>query len=211
MFCGEYLIFSILHRFHFSEILQGRKVDLAQGFVYGDGDGIAQVQAPGIGSHGDADAFLIMLCQKFFRQALGLLAEEKIAVVLEVCFHIAPGCFRGETPHLLHIIFGEEVRKVFVVPDFDHMPVVKTGTADSLLADVKTQGADQVKPAAGGGAGSGDVAAVLGDLGFHQHDIQHFHHLDQNTLDTFCIRTHLIVCQILCKINLKNVLFSTFL
>ena len=35
-------------------------------------------------------------------------------------------------------------------------------------------GADQMEAGAGGGAGAGDVPAVLGNLRFHQYDVQHF-------------------------------------
>ena len=35
------------------------------------------------------------------------------------------------------------------------------------------EGTDEMQAAAGGGAGAGDVAAVLRDLGLHQNHIQH--------------------------------------
>jgi hypothetical protein len=34
-----------------------------------------------------------------------------------------------------------------------------------------------MQPAAGGSAGAGNIAAILRDLRFHQHDIQHENHL----------------------------------
>ena len=58
------------------------------------------------------------------------------------------------------------------------MPVVKTCPLDSLIGNVKAQRPDQVKGASGSGAGSGDVAAILGNLGFHQYDMEHAFHLE---------------------------------
>jgi hypothetical protein len=57
------------------------------------------------------------------------------------------------------------------------MPVVKPCPPDGLLRNVEAQRTDQMQTAAGGGAGSGDIATVLGDLGFHQYDIQQETHL----------------------------------
>ena len=51
--------------------------------------------------------------------------------------------------------------------------VPATGSSNRLFRDVKPQGADQMQPAAGGGAGAGNVAAVLGNLRFYQYDVQH--------------------------------------
>jgi hypothetical protein len=52
------------------------------------------------------------------------------------------------------------------------VPVVKTGPLHSLVADIKAQGLDQVKPAAGRGTGSGDIAGVHRNLRLYQYDIQ---------------------------------------
>ncbi len=53
------------------------------------------------------------------------------------------------------------------------MPIVQSRPAHRLFTDVKAQGADEVQPAAGGGTGAGDIAAVLGNFRFDQYDIQH--------------------------------------
>ena len=42
-----------------------------------------------------------------------------------------------------------------------------------------------MQTAAGSGTGSGNVAAVLGNLGFHQYNIQHFPHLKLSVAQTF--------------------------
>ena len=57
------------------------------------------------------------------------------------------------------------------------MPVIHTTAfhipPDRVLGDVKPQGADQMQAAAGGGAGPGDIAAVLRNFRLHQYDIEH--------------------------------------
>ena len=85
------------------------------------------------------------------------------------------------------------------------MPVVKTCPFDSFVGYVKAKGADQMQPCAGGGAGTGDIAAVLRDLGLYQNDIQHDPHLRTFCLSAadFPIRSGYIVCQTLSKINPK--------
>jgi len=75
------------------------------------------------------------------------------------------------------------------------MPVVQPRPADGLLRDIEPQGADQMEAAAGGRAGAGDIAAVLGDLRLHQHDIEH------KTTLLFGIRTNIIVILYLLEFN----------
>ena len=180
-----YLVSSILYLLHFAKVPQSREIDLTQGFIDGDGHRIAQVKAPGIGSHGDADTIFVMLRQKILRQSFGFLAEEEVAAILEVCFRIAPGCFGGQTPHLTYIIFGEEIGKVFVVINLYHVPVIQSCPTNRLFGDVKAKRTDQMEPAAGGCTGAGDVAAVLGNLRFHQYNVEQFHHLIKSTADRF--------------------------
>ena len=153
-------------------IKQTGKFLLAQGLEHGDGDAVAQVQAPGLGTHGDAHAAVPMLLQKGFGQALRLLAEKQVAAIGKLRLGVAPGGLGGQAPHLTHIVSGEEIVQAFVIEDLHQMPVVKTGTADRLFGDVEAQGPDQVQPGAGGGAGAGDISAVLRDLRLHEHHVQ---------------------------------------
>jgi hypothetical protein len=52
------------------------------------------------------------------------------------------------------------------------MPVVKTGAADRLFGNIEAQGPDQMQPGTGGGAGTGNIAAVLRNLRLHQYHVQ---------------------------------------
>ena len=72
---------------------------------------------------------------------------------------------------------AEEVFQILVVRNLHQVPVVQAAALhvppDGALGDVEAQGADQMEAGAGGGAGAGDVPAVLGNLRFHQYDVQH--------------------------------------
>ena len=162
---------------HFAEILQPGELQLPQGFKHGDGHRIAQVQAPGLGPHRDTNAGIEVVAEKILRQTLGLLAEEQVAPILELCFGIAPGGLGGQTPHLAHFVLREEVLQIFVVSDIYQIPVIQTGPLDGLFRDVKTQRADQMQVAPGSRTGACDVTAVLRNLRLHQNDIEHFVHL----------------------------------
>ena len=160
---------------HLAGALQARKSVLAQGLVDAHGHGVAEVQAPGVGHHGQADAPVPVLLPERQGQAGGFLAEEQPAVRREAGGLIGPGRLGGGEPQVpLRLrMAAEEVVQALVVEDLHQVPVVQPGPADGLLRDVESQRPDQVQAAAGGGAGAGDVAAVLGDLRFHQHDIEH--------------------------------------
>lgn len=53
------------------------------------------------------------------------------------------------------------------------MPVVKTRPFYGTIGDVEAQRTDKMQRASRGGAGAGNVAAVLGDLRFDQHNVKH--------------------------------------
>jgi hypothetical protein len=86
------------------------------------------------------------------------------------------------------------------------VPVIQAGSADSLLGNVKSKGADQMKPTAGCSAGPGDITAVLGDFRFHQYDIQHCIFTSCSAkvaAETWHFVCFDIVCQTFRKINPK--------
>ena len=109
------------------------------------------------------------------RQARRLLAEHQPAVRGEPGLGVVPGRFGGGQPHILRRlgIAAEKIVQPVVVVHVHQMPVVQPSPLDGTVRDVEAQGADQVKAAAGGGAGAGDVAAILGYFRFYQHDMQH--------------------------------------
>ena len=58
-------------------------------------------------------------------------------------------------------------------PEIDQVPIIQPRPLHGPVADVEPQGAHQMQPTAGGGAGPGNVPGVHRDLWFHQNDIQH--------------------------------------
>ena len=74
-------------------------------------------------------------------------------------------------------MLGKKLLQSVVDPQVHHGPVIQPGPAHRLLTDVEPQRADQVEAAAGGGAGPGNVPAVLGDLRLYQYDVQQWVHL----------------------------------
>ena len=134
-----------LHKLtHLTVIQQVGKLQLTQGFKDRNCHGVAEVQTSCLGFHGNADAGFSVGFQKVFGQTPGFFAEEEVSAVFKSGFGIAAGGFCGKTPHLLHIVAGEEIIQIFIVDDFYHMPVVKARTLDGFLGNVKSQGAHKV-------------------------------------------------------------------
>lgn len=69
---------------------------------------------------------------------------------------------------------GLEVFPGWVVVQIDVGPVVESGAFEVAIADFKSQGTDQMKAGASGGAGSGDAACVGGDLWVDEDNVEHF-------------------------------------
>ena len=53
------------------------------------------------------------------------------------------------------------------------MPVVKTRPLYGTIGDVEAQRTDKMQRASRGGAGAGDITAILGYFRFDQYDVQH--------------------------------------
>ena len=86
-----------------------RKIQLPERFKDGDGNSVAEVQASGFRPHRKPDTAFPVCFQKVLRKAFGLLAEKQVAILLKISLRVAPGCFGGQAPHLLYIVFGKEV------------------------------------------------------------------------------------------------------
>ena len=188
-------------------ILQAGKIQLPQGFIHSNGNGVAQIQTACLLPHGKADAALPVCFQKILGKPLGLLAKEQVAAVVKCSLGIAAGSFGGKAPKFLYIIFLKKVFQIIIYSYIHKMPVIQTCPANGFFGNVKAQRADQMEHRAGGCAGTGDVAAILRDLRFVEHDIQHGIHLK---LPVFWKRP-VIVVQNFPKIKAKIRNFSTFL
>lgn len=149
------------------------KIKLPQRLKDAHGDGIAEIQAPRLLPHGDADAAFVVCVQKFLGQTLRFTAEKEEAAVVVVRLGIAARRFGGKQPHLLDVIHGKKFRKVFINPHIDQMPVVQSRALDGAVRDVEAQRLDQMQHRAGRGTGTGDIAGVLRDLRRDENDVQH--------------------------------------
>ena len=109
------------------------------------------------------------------RQPRRLLAEKQPAVRRESGLRVILRSLGGGQPQIGQRfgMLAEQIVQPVVVPHLHQMPVVQTGPLHSPVGNIKAQRADQMQTAAGGGAGAGDVAAVLWDLRLHQHNVQH--------------------------------------
>ena len=148
---------------------------LPEGLVGQNGHRVAEIQAAGLLPHGQADAAVIVLPAKGLRQPRRFLAEKQPAVRGELGPGIVPRRLGGGKPQVVLClrVQGEQCLQAFIVAHPDQVPVVQTRPAHGALGYVKAQGADQMQPAAGGGAGAGDIAAVLRDLRLDEDDVQH--------------------------------------
>ncbi|MPN20566.1 hypothetical protein SDC9_167945 [bioreactor metagenome] len=97
-------------------------------------------------------------------QAGGLFSEEEPAARPEGGLRIAPGGLGGCQPQIRRRVAGKEILQAFVNRKVHHGPIVKTGSLDRLVTDIKAQRLYQMEPAAGGGTGSGDIAGIHGDF-----------------------------------------------
>jgi hypothetical protein len=106
-------------------------------------------------------------------QARSLLAEKQPAAFPELCVGVILGRFGRGKPQVWSRIAGEEIIQAGINGEIHHGPVIQAGAFDSPLTDVEAQGLDEVQAAPGGGAGAGDIPAVLGNLRFYQYNIYH--------------------------------------
>jgi hypothetical protein len=108
------------------------------------------------------------------RQACSLLAKEKPAAIPELGVGVVLGCLGSGEPQVWSRIAGEKIIQAGIDRQIHHGPVIQAGAFDRFLTDVEAQRLNEVQPAARGGAGPGDISAVLGDLRFYQYDVYHY-------------------------------------
>lgn len=154
--------------------LQFRIAPLAQDLVTAHGDGIGEVQRPRLIDHRDAHAAVGIPHQHVLGDAAGLFAEDDIRAVGVARLAVRLTRLGGEEEVLPAGSLFKKVVDTVVVGDIHEVPVVQTGALQVAVGDLKAEGPHQMQPRAGGGAGAGDVAGVLGDLGLKKHDVQYF-------------------------------------
>ena len=76
-----------------------------------------------------------------------------------------------------------------------HRPVVQPRPLHGPVGDIKPQGPDQMEPRSGGGAGTGNIAGVHGDLRLHKDDIDH----PAPSPHFITVRTYFLILFLLCR------------
>ena len=152
-----------------------REPVLPQGLVGQDGHGVAEVQAPRLRTHGQTEAPVIVGRAERLRQPRRLLAEEQPAVRRKPGLRVVLRGLGGGQPQVCGRlrVLPEQIVQPVVVPHRHQMPVVQPRPLHGAVRDVEAQRPHQMQGAPRGGAGAGDVAAVLGDLRLDQYDMQH--------------------------------------
>ena len=145
---------------------------LAQSLVEHDGHGIAQVERARALDHRDAHAAVVVVVQQFLGQAARLLAKDQKGVLGILGLRVGARRLGGGVEELRVRVFMAQLVKGGVLLDGDQVSVVQPGPADLLFVDGKAQRMHQMQRGVRGGAGAGDVAGVLRDLGFDQYDMQ---------------------------------------
>ena len=68
-------------------------------------------------------------------------------------------------------VAGKKVIKIRINGDIQQVPIIKTRPLELPVGDDKPHRSNQMQPRAGDGAGAGDIAGVLWNLGFHQNNV----------------------------------------
>ena len=115
--------------------------------------------------------------QQLLRQPLGLFAEHQKGAVWVL--HIAVGDLRlgGEVKEFCLGVLFKEFLLAVVVGNVQLVPVIQPGALDLLVRNGKAHGPYQVQPCAGGSAGAGDIAGVLGNFRFDERNVKPVFHL----------------------------------
>ena len=155
----------------FPEILKLGEIPLAKDFIDSHANCIRKVQASRRAPHRQADTFFRMLQKQLFGQALRFFTKDKEAVF--GIFHIAIGmlslgCKKIE---ITALVLLEEVFHIVIISQIKQVPIIKPRSFELFIVYLKTHGADNMKPCPRSGAGAGNIACILRDLGLHQNHI----------------------------------------
>ena len=152
----------------------GSEMLLSQGLIQYHRHGIGQIEAAAGGQHGNAEPLFI----GHTRQHLGrqsprfspkqqCLSRQKRIIRVD-----APGL--GATGHQPQGFDGRlKISDGIMHGHISPLPVVQPGPAQFLVIQIKTQGANQVKPCSGVGAKTNDVSGVGRNFWLMEYDMKH--------------------------------------
>ena len=152
--------------------LAGFDPALTAGFVEGDANRGCEIEAAGLGLHGNPEEGVGMGGEEGFRQAAGFTSEEKRVAGEEVRMPVRGGGLGGEKPGASARMGFLPGGQVFPLVDVAGLPVVHSGAGELAGGDGKAEGFDEVEAGTDGEAGAGDVAGVLGDFRFEEDDVE---------------------------------------
>ena len=151
---------------------QFRIAPLPQDLIASDRDRIREVQRPRLVDHRDPHAAVGIPHQDVLRDTARFLAEDDVRAVGVGDLAVDMPRLGGEEKVFSAFCFFKEIVDTVVVGDVDEIPVVESRAFEVAVGDLKAERTHQMQSGAGGGAGAGDVAGVLRDLGLKYHDIE---------------------------------------
>ena len=144
--------------------LQG-EIQLPPCLVDGDGDGIGQVQATAVGTHGQAQTLLVGQCiANFGWQAAAFRAEQEGVAALEP--HLMEGlrALGGEGEQARLAEARQAAVQIGMPLERSVLVIIEAGTAQALVVQLEAQWFDQMQTAAGIGAEPDNVAGIRRNL-----------------------------------------------
>ena len=84
----------------------------------------------------------------------------------------------GAKKEKVSMIFFKKFGKTVVIGNIQQMPVIKSGPLELAVVNGKAHGTHQMKPGAGSGAGSGDIAGILRNFRFDEYNIEGWQKID---------------------------------
>jgi hypothetical protein len=144
---------------------------LPERFIDNNGCGVGEVERTGFRSQRDSEASLFVLSKDFFRQSFRFTPEYKKQVASEVNPVVGDRGLFGQISEVPLRIFGFKLPEILILKDIDQIPIVQTGPLEVAVFRGESERFDQMETGTGGGAGSGDVACILGDFRLVKNDM----------------------------------------
>lgn len=148
------------------------EVLLPQRLIHRDCRRVGKIQRADVPQHGNAHAGVRMLPQEPFGKSRSLLAEHQHTLRRIPHLGIAARRFGREKEKLSVCVLFEEFGEIFIVKNLQLIPIIKTGAFQMPVGDLEAEGLHQMQGAAGGGAGTCDIAGILGNLRLYENDME---------------------------------------
>ena len=146
---------------------------LPVGFVDTDGDGVCQIEAPGVcARHRDLEELFAIAFIKGLRKPASLAPENQRVARLERKFVQGTFAVRTEEKEPRRSGRGEKILPRVVDGQTEVRPVVQPRTFHIMVGQMKSKRADQVKAAVQTDAKASDGTGVVRDFRVDKHDVK---------------------------------------